>query len=472
MADKKIAIAILCTILISASVRSTDDNNIPGREGIQRKHRNLMLYGSYGSLFMPQQQAQQKSENYELEDDTLNSVGTARDDSDSLVCHTQSGATGMCYTDAECEELGGMDLSSCADGEGVCCIVEKSCRNVTTQTVSYFVNPSYPKPDTIGSFCDFRIDVTNANVCQIRLDFDQFNILGPHRSMGICRNDRFMAMTSLPNGIGLSEMCGENTGQHIYVPVDASIGSASVSLMVMTSGLKPYEWRIQVTQIDCRDTPELVGKATPSSPDRDSNLASPSSAVELNMTSALANYATEASKAIGDAGGGGRAPAGCLQYFTEMSGTIQSFNYNKGLGHYQSNLDYAMCIKRSPNTCQVQFKQVQGSDFWINSIEDGRGGGSDELDAFGEPVPLSSVTSDKFCGRSLSGLAVVENAEKLRTGYILDPPDNTSFASTVTSYAAGPIVLRFHTDEATDPEQEIGFHISYQQLATGCMRNL
>nr|CAD7595083.1 unnamed protein product [Timema genevievae] len=37
-----------------------------------------------------------------------------------------------------------------------------------------------------------------------------------------------------------------------------------------------------------------LGKTTPSSPDRDSNLDLPSSAVELNTTSALANYATEA----------------------------------------------------------------------------------------------------------------------------------------------------------------------------------
>nr|CAD7592197.1 unnamed protein product [Timema genevievae] len=37
-----------------------------------------------------------------------------------------------------------------------------------------------------------------------------------------------------------------------------------------------------------------LGKTTPHSPDRDSNLVSPSSAVELNTTGALANYATEA----------------------------------------------------------------------------------------------------------------------------------------------------------------------------------
>jgi hypothetical protein len=47
--------------------------------------------------------------------------------------------------------------------------------------------------------------------------------------------------------------------------------------------------------------------------------------------------------------------------------------------------------------------------------------------AFSEP------TADKFCGRSLSGLAVTENVDRMRSGYVLDPPDNNTLASTVTS---------------------------------------
>lgn len=61
------------------------------------------------------------------------------------------------------------------------------------------------------------------------------------------------------------------------------------------------------------------------------------------------------------------APTGCLQYHTSLSGTIQSFNYAGGM--YQSGLDYAICIKRSVNTCRVEFQQVSGSVFGINSME-------------------------------------------------------------------------------------------------------
>ena len=36
-----------------------------------------------------------------------------------------------------------------------------------------------------------------------------------------------------------------------------------------------------------------------------------------------------------------RAPFGCLQYFTEDTGTIESFNF----GHLLENMDYTVCIK-------------------------------------------------------------------------------------------------------------------------------
>lgn len=64
------------------------------------------------------------------------------------------------------------------------------------------------------------------------------------------------------------------------------------------------------------------------------------------------------------------APIGCLQYHTDLTGNIRSFNYDPADGgHYQSNLDYAICIQRSPNTCRVEFNQRENSVFWINSAD-------------------------------------------------------------------------------------------------------
>ncbi|PSN38734.1 hypothetical protein C0J52_15358, partial [Blattella germanica] len=217
---------------------------------------------------------------------------------------------------------------------------EKSCRNITKQPISYFVNPSFPERDRFGAFCDYRIDISNKNVCQLRLDLEEFSLYGPHRTLGICRSDRFVAMTSMPNGIGISELCGENNGQH------------------------------------------------------------------------------------------------------------------KEGGSYQTNLDYAICLQRSPNTCRFEFSQAENSIFWINSadgmyLEDGVGragtaacdlnshdylyipGGRDGSEGM-PAVSFSETTTNKFCGRSLSGLAITENADRMRSGYVLDPPDNNTLASTVT----------------------------------------
>jgi hypothetical protein len=46
------------------------------------------------------------------------------------------------------------------------------------------------------------------------------------------------------------------------------------------------------------------------------------------------------------------------------------------------------------------------------------------------------------------------------------------FVTVSPGYAAGPIVLRFHSDDIIEPDQELGFDITYQQLGTGCMRAL
>jgi hypothetical protein len=39
------------------------------------------------------------------------------------------------------------------------------------------------------------------------------------------------------------------------------------------------------------------------------------------------------------------AADGCLQYFTGVSGTMQSFNYQNGAGLMLSNTDYSICIR-------------------------------------------------------------------------------------------------------------------------------
>jgi len=54
-----------------------------------------------------------------------------------------------------------------------------------------------------------------------------------------------------------------------------------------------------------------------------------------------------------------RAPQGCLQYYTEPRGLVQSFNYQGFRGHFLQNLDYSICIKRPRDMCFLTLKRVQ-----------------------------------------------------------------------------------------------------------------
>lgn len=48
------------------------------------------------------------------------------------------------------------------------------------------------------------------------------------------------------------------------------------------------------------------------------------------------------------------APIGCLQFYEETEGIIESLNFLDGLGHYLGGLNYAICFKRQPDTCGIK----------------------------------------------------------------------------------------------------------------------
>lgn len=60
------------------------------------------------------------------------------------------------------------------------------------------------------------------------------------------------------------------------------------------------------------------------------------------------------------------APAGCLQYFPQPEGIIESFNYNGGTGPYLPNQDYAICFRRREEDTKLLWV------FFFYSNRDGR----------------------------------------------------------------------------------------------------
>lgn len=127
-------------------------------------------------------------------------------------CFDSSNQSGTCYTAFECKLLGGQPSSPCAAGFGSCCIVSRSCHVSTREKVVYFKNPSYPSPDSEERFCDLTVEVSDPNVCQLRLDFLDFQLDPP--TQGACRDDYMEISASGIPPLAIPRLCGLNRNQH------------------------------------------------------------------------------------------------------------------------------------------------------------------------------------------------------------------------------------------------------------------
>lgn len=143
---------------------------------------------------------------------------------------------------------------------------------------------------------------------QARIDFLSFTLAQPDGN-GNCIDD---SMVVTGSGGNVPVICGDNSGQHIYVTF---VANSSITITISTSGTVDLErsFNFLVTQIGC-DCPTL-------------------------------------------------APAGCLQYFTDLSDTVRSFNYgtqiNGAVVTYDNtttvagtrqlaNTNYGICVQMSP----------------------------------------------------------------------------------------------------------------------------
>jgi len=228
----------------------------------------------------------------------LNLITWVRFDNDE--CLATTGENGTCYTADECEEFGGKSSGTCASGFGVCCIVQLSCGSRTSKNSTYFVNDNYPSGyNTIGQ-CSNTVEKINTDICQLRLDFDVMDIQQPDPNTHQCTIDRFVVTGGSPVPV----ICGVNTGQHMYI--DAGSGNSPVSLTFITTGDYNRTFKMKITQIEC--------------------------------------------------GAVNRPFEGCLQYYHQVSGTIQSFNYVAAEGLHLSNQDYTICVRNERGFCGISYQ--------------------------------------------------------------------------------------------------------------------
>lgn len=149
-----------------------------------------------------------------------------------------------------------------------------------------------------------------------------------------------------------------------------------------------------------------------------------------------------------------RAPMGCLQYFTQPSGIIESFNF----GQYLNNMDYSICIQRQPDTCRVVFTSSD-YDWSLNGV--GLSGSS-------------SGVGDQDCARDY---LLIPGASRTGDGFTYDRYcggrlhyyRGQALSSPVVIKTSGPIVLRFHSDAHYEGLNNGGFRLQYEQSAQDCI---
>ncbi|XP_037081346.1 uncharacterized protein LOC119102083 [Pollicipes pollicipes] len=213
-------------------------------------------------------------------------------------------ASGTCYLPAECSSRGGLARGSCALGFGVCCVYTLSCGGTTSQNGTFFVNPQYPATGTAARTCVFTVQKASTDVTQLRLDLLEFETAPP--TDGNCNTEEFTVTGQNTNG-PVPGICGQNSGQHMYVEVGDVSGPVQLR-MVTSSGPTPHRWRVKVTQ---------YARASPA-----------------------------------------RAPHHCLQHYTGQMGQFESFNFaaagSAGEG-YLNNLNYIICIRKEAGFCSITY---------------------------------------------------------------------------------------------------------------------
>lgn len=244
-------------------------------------------------------------------------------------CATNLGTTatganrnGTCYTSSECSTKGGAASGNCAAGFGVCCFFAYDATATISENCTYIRNPGFPTASTGTTAITITVNKCATDVCSLRLDFESFDIRGASttdESTDCLDSFQVTTTSSMP----IPRICGYNTGQHIYADLGAdSTDTASLAFTfdtTVTSGTYATSrtFEVKVTQIEC---------------------SNPS-----------------------------RAPSGCLQYHTTMTGRLTTFNFDVSATARQVHLwsqEYSICIRQSSGMCCIEYTLCTDTSAW------------------------------------------------------------------------------------------------------------
>ncbi|XP_077267261.1 uncharacterized protein LOC143900138 [Temnothorax americanus] len=214
---------------------------------------------------------------------------------------------GICMNTYECRIQRGQSHGPCALGFGVCCIFTASCDNEVQNNLTYVTSPGFPNIIDRPMNCSVVVRKIDTEVSQLRIDLVHFNIGQPNAVTGVCDGDVMV----INNNRTSLELCGWNSGQHVYV--DVGEGDEPITLNFrLPSELQPRMWEMRVVQLGFEQ----------------------------------------------------RAPVGCLQYFHSPNGTLRTFNYLPN-GRYLAERDYLLCVRQERDMCGIAYQPCTRDSFRI-----------------------------------------------------------------------------------------------------------
>jgi hypothetical protein len=219
-------------------------------------------------------------------------------------CQTVSDTSmfGTCLSSTECLTSGGTSDGNCAAGFGVCCMFQViACGGAFIQNCTYIANPSFPSVFTTENTpCEYIAAPSSTEICQLRLDFDTFE-LGAPSTMGECTD---MLTVTSPTGRNPPVICGTNNGLHMYVETGRSATPTTINVATGAGTTISRRWKIKVSQIECSST--------------------------------------------------SAAPTDCTQYFTGTSGTFTSYNFPDRM---LENQQFSTCVRPASGFCSISYSE-------------------------------------------------------------------------------------------------------------------
>merc|ERR1711988_685006 len=313
---------------------------------------------------------------------------------------------GTCVTQEECQNTGNTVATAsgnCASGFGVCCFRRITEPGAVTESLTHIESEGFPTPvaalaaDPVTPLNRAFPIMTDSSVCAVKFDFINVQLTDPTPATGAC-TDELTVRTPARNpaaGFVPGALCGVLTGQHMYVDVNTAGGAMAATININTDNTAGNRfWKILVQRIAC-NSPDLP-------------------------------------------------PAGCLQYFTGLSGLITSFNGARmGNAHQMiQNQQYRVCIKRGAGMCSVRYREADAAGA-IDSFKLGTTADS----VVGATCAMEFITVQpvgKICGSVLAPIT-----GQAKTG----PVTSNEFGLTVTAPSAVVTVAGS------------GFNLIYNQVA-------